>query len=378
MLPLSSAAAAALRGSHAITSRATAYTPVGRMPNIPVSEAVVTSDATSQVRRTADVKVSPRGGTTLGGQDMWPASPLSPLSPVGSELAIDFGIVIPGQDEPEWLRIIRGPIQSVKDSVNGSPLQVAVSDPSAGVAQARLLTPGQTVQDATYVAEITRLITEAQPDAVVLDQTGNTAVCPVTDIAAERWKDGVEKLADAIGAEVYARPDGVTYLIRPVPTLDDPPVWLIDAGRGGVLVKASREVTREGVYNAVTASGARTDGAPTVTATVVDDDPASPTVYGGPFGQKVRYYSSPFLTTVEQCQTAAAALLARAKGYVATVSVETITNPALEGGDVVLVKMPDGQIQTHIIDSVPISNRADATQALTTRSIDVLPSESEQ
>lgn len=372
MWPISAAARSALRGSHAVTARATAYTPVGTLPDIPLISAESSSDATSQVRRTATARISPR----WGGRDMFPDNPLAPLSPVGSELAIDAGIIIPGRDEPEWVPLIRGPIQTASDALpTTDAIQVKVSDPSAGVAQARLLTPGTTIEGRTYVQEITRLITEVQPTATIVDLTGNTAVCPVTQIEAERWKDGVEKMADAIAAEVFAAADGTTYFIRPQPTLQDPPVWVVDAGRGGVMISASRELTREGVYNAVTARGSTDDGSTPVSATVVDDDGASPTRYGGPFGQRVRYYTSQYLTTVEQCQAAAAALLARTKGYVATVQVEQIPNPALEGGDVILVVMPDGSTQTHIVDTVPYSTDPTQPQKLTTRSIDVLPAE---
>lgn len=371
MYPISAAARNALRGSHAVTARVTAYSPVGVLPNLPVESASVTCDAGSQVRRT--------GQATIVDPSLWPASPLSVLSPVGSELRIDYGIVLPTRGEVEWVPMIRGPIQSVADKLPATDaITVKVSDAAAGVVQARLLTPGQTRAGATYVEEITRLITEVQPGAVVLDQTGNTSTCPVTEIEAERWKDGIEPLATAIGAEVYAVADGETYLIRPVPTLQDAPVWVVDAGRGGVMIGCDREITRDGVYNAVTARGSTTDGSTPVSATVVDDDPASPTYYGGPFGQRVRYYTSSFLTTVEQCQAAAAALLARTRGYVANIKVEQIMNPALEPGDVILVRMPDGTTQTHIIDSLPIDVAPDATQQLTTRSIDVLPPEQDQ
>lgn len=371
MYPISAAARQVLRGSHGITARAMAYTATGVLPDLPLTGASVTVDGTSQVRRT--------GSATIADPSLWPSSALSPLSPVGSELRIDFGIIIPGQDEPEWVPMIRGPIQSVADKLPSTdPITVKLSDRSAGVNQARLLSPGQTIAGRTYVQEITRLITEVQPAATVLDYTGDTTVCPVTEIEAERWKDGVEPLATAIGAEVYAAADGETYIIRPQPTLSDPPVWVVDAGRGGVMISCDREVNRDGIYNAVTARGSTTDGTTPVSATVVDDDVASPTYYGGPFGQRVRYYVSPLLKTVEQCQAAAAALLARTKGYVATVKVEQLTNPALESGDVILVVMPDGTTQTHIIDSLPIDTSPGATQQLTTRSIDVLPSEQDQ
>lgn len=366
MLSISSEAIAALRGSHTVAVRATAYTDAGSQGNLPVVSGSVTADATSQVRRS--------GSCVIGDPTMWPDVAVAPLSPAGSELGIDYGIAIPGREEPEWIPMILGPIQKATTTLPSTQVAVSVSDRSSWVAQDRLDMPGQTVEGALVVAEITRLITESIPTAVVLDLTGNTTVAAVLEIESERWSDGIEKLADSIAAEVYADPLG-RFIIRPQPTLDDPPVWLVNAGEGGVMVSADRELTREQVYNAVVARGERTDGTPPVWAKWTDDDPASPTFYGGRFGKRVRYYSSPLLTTVDQCYAAAAALGARAKGMVATIAVEQITNPALEPGDVVIVRLPSGQEQRHIVDALPIPIGT-GSQKLTTRTVDALPGES--
>lgn len=365
MYPISAAARAALRGSHAVDSRVTAYTPAsGVLAGVPVTSGSVEADAKSQVRRTASLAVADAR--------LWPAGGFDALSPVGAEVGIEFGIVLP--TGTEWVPVFRGPVQSASLSLPAtSALAVTLADRSKWVAEDRLDVPSQTRPATTTVAEIARLITESLPGVEVVDLTGNTTLAPVLDIDKERWQDGVEKLADSIAAEVYA--DGLgRFVIRRQPTLDDAPVWVVDAGATGVLIKADRELTREGVYNAVIATGERTDGTPPVYAKVTDDDPASPTRYGGPFGRRPRYYSSPLLTSQAQAQTAAAAILARARGYVATVELEAVPNPALEPGDVIEVRLPDGSRQRHIVDKVPLSLAATDTQSLTTRSVD-LPAE---
>jgi hypothetical protein len=364
--PISAAARTALRGSHAVTGRLTAYTPNGGvMSGIPFSAASVDSDAGSQVRRTASLTVA---DTTL-----WPVGGFDALSPVGAEAGLEFGIVLPG-GATEWVPVFRGPVQKAGLSLPlADALAVELADRSKWVGEDRLDVPDQTHAGATTVAEIARLIHETLPSAEVLDLSGDTTLAPVLQIDKERWQDGVEALADSIGCEVFADQVG-RFIIRRQPTLGDDPVWVIDAGSTGVLIKADRELTRESVYNAVIATGTRTDGTPPVYAKVTDDDPDSPTRYGGPFGRKPRYYSSPLLVTTEQAEQAAAALLARAKGVLATVTVEAVPNPALEPGDVVEVRLADGTRQRHILDKVPLSFSAADSQSYTTRSND-LPTE---
>lgn len=366
MWALSAAARSTLRSSHSVDFRLTAYTARnGVLTSVPFSGGSVSADAKSMVRRTAALSIAD--------PTLWPADGFDALSPLGSELLVEYGIVVPGKGT-EWVPLIRGPIQKASGSRPATgPIPLEVADYSKRVAEDRLDTPRQTTAGSTCVAAITELLTEAMPGVTVLDLTGSTQSAPVLDIDKERWSDGVEKLADAMAAEVYADPTG-RFVIRPQPTLDDPPVWLVDAGETGVLIKADLELTRERVFNAVIAVGERSDGTPPVWAKVVDDDPDSPTRYGGPFGRKPRFYSSPLLTTTGQCTAAAAALLARVKGYAATVKIQTVPNPALEPGDVIEVRMPDGSRQRHIIDQVPVPLSATDTQTLATRSAD-LPAE---
>lgn len=365
MWPLSAAARAALRTSHGIEIEATAYTTALGVLDIPLSGGTVTADAKSQVRRTATLDVSD--------PSLWPTSPLAALSPVGSELAVRYGVVVPGRGT-EWVPLVRGPIQKVTDKrPRVDALRVEVADRSQGVAEDRLLVPTQTGLAATIPAEIQRLILQSQPSATVIDRSGSTQAAPVIEIDKERWADGIEKLADAGGLEVSADGQG-TYIIRPTPTLDDPPVWTVDAGETGVLITAQLEQTRAQVYNGVVATGDRVDGTSPVYAMVTDDDPASPTYWGGPFGKKVRYLSSPLFQTNGQALVAATAMLQRVRGIVANVALETLVNPALEPGDVIEVVLGDGDRQLHIVDQLPVPLSADATQSLTTRSAD-LPAE---
>jgi len=365
MWPLSAAAALMLEESHAIDVRVTVVSPTaGQITGLAVSGGEVVADATSKVRRTATIQVSP---------EHWPVSPQGLLAPYGSTATIEYGIIVP-DGSTEWVPVFHGYLDNTSRTrpLSGSgDIEVKLVDPAARVAEDRFDSPTQTVSGATVVSEITRLVQQTLPGTAVIDLTGSTQVAPVMEIEQERW-DGVEQLADSIGAEAFFDTSG-RLVIRPQPTVDDTVVWTVRVGDRGSVITAKDILTRDGVYNRVVAVGQRSDGTPPVQAVVSDTDPESPTLYGGPFGRKPRRYSSPLLTTVDQAATAAAALLARVRGVAARVEVETLPNPALEPGDVVLVDAVDGTQTRHILDRVTIPLDVASGQSLGTRSPDLPP-----
>lgn len=366
--PFSATAQQTLTASHAIDLRATAYTAVlGVIPGLPITGGSITAAATSQVRRTGTIE--------FGDPTYWPVNPTDILSPLGSELLIEYGVVIPNGGTV-WVPLIMGVITDADRSlpVGSSGVSVTLADRASKVAEDKLTSPIQVGGGTTTVVQaITTLVQHLYPSVTVLDKTGNSTVAAVLDIQQDRWADGVEKLADSIGAEAFFDQLG-RLVIRPQPTLSDAVAWQVNLGAGGVLVTKNEKKTRADVYNVVVASGMRTDGTAPVYAIVQDTDPTSPTFYGGPFGIKPRFYSSGQLTTLAQATTAATALLERARGLQAQVSLNTICNPALEPGDVIKVATA-GAPQAHIIDQVTIPLDPGTAQQITTRSKQ-LPAES--
>ncbi|GAA3877728.1 hypothetical protein GCM10022243_48080 [Saccharothrix violaceirubra] len=362
----STRAAATITRSHSVRVRATAYgRTIGTLAGLPVVDGEVTVDSGSQVRRTGTVE--------LASPSLWPYDPADILAPYGTEVLVEYGIVV-SRTVTEWVPIIRGLITQAtrtRGAGGSGPITLSLADRSIRVAEDRLDAPAQTVSGATTVAEITRLIQESIPTATVVDRTGSTQVAAVLEIERERWADGVEKLADSIGAEVYADPIG-TFVIRPQPLLTDPVVWQVASGRGGILVERTDDLTRERVYNRVVATGERTDGTPPVRAVVSDTDTTSPTYYGGDFGKKPYFYTSPLLTSTGMATTAATTILARARGMQASVTLDAIVNPALDAGDVIRV-VDEGRTTTHIVDKLTVPLGVGGVQTISTRSVDLEP-----
>jgi hypothetical protein len=123
-----------------------------------------------------------------------------------------------------------------------------------------------------------------------------------------------------------------------------------------VLISRSQENTRDGVSNAVVATGQSTDQeVPPVWGWARDNNPASPTYYYGEFGQKPRFYSSQYLYTTLQCTNTAKSMLDEALAATRTLSFEMLPICFLVAGDTVRVQLEGGGYEDHLIQSTSVS-----------------------
>lgn len=379
--PVSIDARVALRGDRTITSRVSAHTAArGVLTDLPAVDWSITYDAGSETRA--------KGSVTFADPALWSADPFDALSPWGSELVIERGIVLVddrGARSVEWIPMGRFVIVSAVDEVpvprDGITLEL--EDRSRRLAERPLDTAAQTNVGARVVDEIERLVREVPSfaDVELLVETDATDLCPTIDLQRDR-RAAVHKLAEAIGCEVFFDRLGRLRL-RPVPTLDDPVAWVIRPGEGGTLLSAKRTATREGAYSRVFASQVlpqvttaegETPPVP-LTATAIDDDPASPTYYYGNFGDITRKYASPLFTTQAQVQRAADSLLARVRGASSTLEVSHLPNEAMDPGDVIRVEV--GKHRTHqLLESFTVGGRASAgAQTIGSRGEELPPEE---
>ncbi|MFB7188411.1 phage tail protein [Streptomyces sp. NPDC056230] len=222
-----------------------------------------------------------------------------------------------------------------------------------------------------------QLVAEALPGEAVAWRPGVAAdtTIPAVFSDGDRWDvlsssptgSGSGGIAQAIGAELFFDASGIPTM-APIPTLDDPVVWRIGQGTGGVLVEPATQQSSDGLFNIVAATGDGGGGTEAVGPVVVwDDDPNSLT-YAGPdpvndplapqrlglpwVRLRTMRYSSALLTSVGQAEAAARALLADSLGVQSSLSLTAICNPALEAGDVVEVEVSPGMWERHVIDSL--------------------------
>ncbi len=166
------------------------------------------------------------------------------------------------------------------------------------------------------------------------------------------------------------------YEVVPEPMPSDPPVWTVDSGDEGVLVSTSKEYHRDGIFNAVVATGENEDTAWAYTFTLKDTDPSSPTRWDGPFGRVPRFYYSPLLHTETSVEKAADTLLKKSLMVKSGMGLSAIPNPTLEVGDTVeVIYKEDGfqkntRTERHLIETLTIGLGAESSMSATTKSDD--------
>ena len=334
----------ALRGAARPAARATVYPPQGDPFEARLLSWSVTADRTAQVRRTCQVVFAPETPRGLAG-----------VTVQGGFLQLDVGLdYLDGSQEliPQGLFRIDAEDTQRPDggiSIQGYGREKVIIDDA-------FLTP-RTETNSSAVDLIESLLLETVPDAVVVRRTARDAPVARTTWEKDRWGaiDGSDaSLARSIGVEVWADGRG-RYVISDVPTLSDPVVWTADSGARGVLVTAAASTSVDRVYNVVVAIGDASDGSTPIGPVIVQDlGVTSPTRVGGPFGRRVRHYSSPLLRSIGQADTAARSLLANSLGLSKGMSFTAVPNAALEPGDVVLAN--DGQPELHILDKITLSS----------------------
>lgn len=345
-----------LTGSHLAVFRARVCTTfqTGTSPTgteIDIVSGDVKSTATGVVRSTLQLTTS----------ESWPRLASDILAPYGNEIYVERGIAYGnGQREFVGLGYFRIETPEQADVPDGE-VTISGSDRMAGVRDARFLSPRQFASTLTNGQLVTTLITEVYPsatiswdDTAVRDDTVNRTVITEDDRAGT-----LQDLVTSLGKIGFWRYDGV-FRVETPPVITGAASWTIDAGADGVMVQMSRGLTREGVFNAVVATGEAGDTEAPVRAVATNLDPTSPTYYLGAFGPVPRFYSSPFITTTAQATTAAQTLLRQQLGLPYQVDLTSVANPALEPYDVISVRYPKTgrsrtlRTETHVIDEVTI------------------------
>jgi hypothetical protein len=362
MRPTSARFLATVRGSHRMVARARLCTPgqVGTNPTgveIPILSGDVQLDATAEVRATL-------GMTTAW---PWPSSSADLFTPYGTEVFVERGVVY-GDGTREW--VSQGYFRLQKQEQNyapDGPVALTGSDRMAAIIKAKLLAPFQFDASTPVSVVFSNLVGEVYPGAVIVyDFPAAATLFTTSHIVEESRYEFLRDIAQSLGKVMYWGYDGRLYVVSvPNPTV---PVFDVTHGAGGVLTELRRSLSDDGVHNAVVATGEQPGEAPPVRGIAYDLDPTSPTRWGGPFGPAPRFYSSSFLTTDDQCRTAAAAMLAREKGLPYQVDFAAVPNPALEPLDAVRVSYSDAQrAEVHVLDRLAVPLLPDVAMTAATR-----------
>lgn len=315
----------ALRYSHQVTVRGELWYDGVKVDDLTFVSGSVSADRRSTVRRTLTANIDPAKA---------PVSMSSAMAPYGSIIKVWRGIRYPDGTVEDY-PIFTGRIDEVQFS--RTQVSVRASDMAIAIVDARFIGSRKATRGSTIVANMQDIILEAIPDAVI-DVTTTATDTVVTPAAWDRERnEALDGLAKSIGAEWFAGPDG-HFHIDPLPALNDRPAdWVVDAGEAGVMVDRRNVLDRTGVYNMVEVISEPPDGQEQWSAEVGDWEPTSPTYAYGPFGFVPRFFVSQFISTYDQAEATAWAMLADVVALSKGVTVTCIANPAIYGQNVVYV-----------------------------------------
>jgi hypothetical protein len=362
--PVSSGFLRAVASSHRMASRVTVVSPGqnGTTPTgtvIPVEIGSVTYDTTAKILGSATVTTS----------QSWPVNSADLLAPYGNELFIERGVGY-GDGSVEWVSLgyfrINSPVQ--QSSPYGS-VALTCQDRMAGVIDGRIPYPVTFAAGTTVISVITSLITAIYPWAVIdYDASLSTATLNAAQTTTDDRYGFLDTLITSYGMIWYWDYRG--YLYIHYPPNPNSPVFTIQSGRNGTLVTMSRTLDRTGVYNGCVASGQQATSNVPPSALVVDNNPASPTYWYGPFGQVPQFYSSSFLQTTAQCQQAAQSQMLLSAGISYELDFGFVPNPALVAYDPVQVIYLGGNaVENHILKQMVIGLAAGDAMTAQTRQL---------
>lgn len=326
-----------LAESHTPVTEVQLLTTDGRVIPVEHTGGSVPVDRGQAIRRTCTV--------TGCDPSLIPLTPADELATYGARLRIAVGVDYgDGTQELAGVGVFR------LDEVSGDPSFGPVTLTGKGieciVADDLFTEPYRA--SGTVVSAVTALIRRSIPAAEILPLIGTVNIGSRTwDRGGDPWA-AVQEIAAAAGAEVFTNGDGV-FVIAVLPDiLTTDPVWTVSASEGGVYIAGSRSMRSAGVHNGVLAMGENAEeGVPPVQWLATDDDPGSPTYWGGPFGRRPTTYSSSTLITNQACRAAAELRLRTEKSPNAAGDFSAVPNPALEPGDVIRVVHPDELRELH-------------------------------
>lgn len=344
MYPVSERFLPRLAESHTPVTKVELFLTTGEVIDLPHIGGSVPVDSGQAIRRTCSFTCPDPG--------LIPRTPADELATYGARLRISRGVEYgDGSQELVPLGVFR--LDDADGDVSEGPVTLQAKSLEVVIQDDRFTTRYRA--SGTVVTAITSLIRRSIPNADVISLIDDVAIgARWFDIDDDPWA-GCQEIAAAAGAEVYANADGV-FVIRVMPDLaTTAPVWSVEATEGGVYISANRAMSSRGVHNGVRASGENaSENVPPVSYLAVDDDPNSPTYWGGPFGRRPTSFSSSTLTTLAACQNAARLKLAQAKAPNAGGDISSLPNPALEPGDVIRVVHEDGSRELHQVASFSV------------------------
>lgn len=298
--------------------------------------------------------------------DMYPLSPTDLLAPFGNEIRAYRGVVLGDGSTVYTWPVFRGRIRVAHQYSTGN-VTIMCTDRAADVADHEFVSPQNSDTSNSVFLEFVRLVSDAVPDASFgASDSFVTLVQPLT------WELGraaaLDEMAQTMGAVWYCLANG-DFVMRRYPWVQPgiPVVGLTDAPGGTINYwEAIRD--RGMIYNVVTVTGERLNGAAPVYGTAIDNNPLSPTYVNGGFGVRSLLERLQTPATPGRAEGAALERLSVSVAPIESFQLRCVADASLELGDIVTLDI-EGREVTQVVSGLSMPLSLDSDMFVSTRSL---------
>lgn len=293
---------------------------------VPVKAGSVTWTTSQQVQGTLSLTVPRIGAVSQdeGARDWTPLAPDSPLAAMGQVLHVQ--VTVASLVSTDRWDIPLGRFLITQWEVGATDIRITGKSLFQHLEDDRLTSPTVPYSGGTLASELRRLV-GGHMGVIVSDALTNRP-CPSMSWGESRI-DAIYEIADAWPARLREGPDGVLYVLPPVPAITERPETTLTDGDAGTVIGVTRQGSRAGIFNRIVARGQEQDDAGQPRFQAIIDQTTGPLRTSGPYGIVTRFFSSPLITSKQAALNSATTMLATSIRQKTTVPVTHTPNPTL-------------------------------------------------
>lgn len=293
---------------------------------VPVKAGSVTWTTSQQVQGTLSLTVPRIGaaGQDEDSRDWTPLAPDSPLAAMGQVLHVQ--VTVASLVSTDRWDIPLGRFLITQWEVGATDIRITGKSLFQHLEDDRLTSPTAPYSGGTLASELRRLV-GGHMGVIVSDALTNRP-CPSMSWGESRI-DAVYEFADAWPARLREGPDGVLYVLPPIPTITERPETILTDGEAGTVIGVTRQGSRAGIFNRIVARGQEQDDAGQPRFQAIVDQTTGPLRTSGPYGVITKFFSSPLITSKAAAFDSAVTMLATSVRQKTTVPVTHAPNPTL-------------------------------------------------
>lgn len=331
----------AITAPHKTETLLTCTVPGGRAETLGIKAGQVWADASARIRRKGNLEVF---GT---------AAEFNMITTPGAEVRIVSGIRF-GSDS-ELVPVFAGELVSGTQRLGNGNIRMSIADHGQWLDRTRFIAPFSPLATMTRREVIAAVVTAAKPDVLILDTATDNGLVGVKVWDLSRL-DCISDLCTDGNMEAFFRPDGV-FVIRDRPTILSAPVWSVSAGRGGTLKSVERERPLDKQYNTMVVRPSAADGSQSWVQQIAQVDDIESPRHPSRIGVVPKFWASPTIENAADALSVAHGMLSLVLGTTETLSLGSVSNPALDASDPIRITTPQVNEQPaltfqHFIDRV--------------------------